>query len=184
MKRLFNFALTLLFLISICFTSPVTTDSKEKSGAGSNNPQVYGYIYISDSPYSYWDDNDFRVMTLTDHGFDVYNFAEKSCSYEYEYKQWLSEYDPVQGEAGDLINEDKGFGNGSLDVYDEDPDDNDHQASDGGFQSHYLLDWNLEHNQWYQVGGYTRLVVNSRKGSDSWDIESETMEFRWRDPNN
>lgn len=124
-------------------------------------------------------------MTLTDHTFVVYNFSDRGCSYEYEYKQWLSEYDPVRGVAGNNISEDKGYGVGNLDAFDnENLNWPDYRAADGGFQHHYLPDFNLENEEWYAVGGYTSLDVLGRKGADSWQVYSENMRFQWWEPDN
>lgn len=185
MRRFAIVTLSLLFIISVCINVSVTAEWKSAGGAGKRNKQTYGYVYISKNPYSYWDDDGTRVMTLTDHSFDVYNFSDRSCSYEYEYKQWLSEYDPVRGVAGINISENKGFGHGSLAAYDaENHNWPDYHAVDSAFQHHYLPDFDLEDEEWYEVGGYTRLVVLGRKGTDSWQVNSENMHFKWVEPAN
>ncbi|RKU28243.1 hypothetical protein C6497_09660 [Candidatus Poribacteria bacterium] len=120
-------------------------------------------------------------MSITDHSYDVYNFDEaKSCNYEYEYKQWLSEYDNAAKKAGENIDESKGVGSGLLDPIDED-DNNwpDYHSSDSGFQNHHLPNYDLRDGEWYEVGGYTRLVVTSGKGSDTWELYSDSITFEW-----
>ena len=185
MKRLFNFTLTVLFLISVCFTFSVPTESKEKGGAGKKNTQIYGYIYISDNPYSIWYADGTHAYTMIDHGYDVYNFSERSCSYDFEFKQWFAEYDIERGVAGNLINEAKELGYGSLDAIDnENLNWPDYQDDYSSFSYHYLPEWNLQHRKWYVVGGYTRLSVLGRRGSDSWQVYSNDMTFQWWDPGN
>lgn len=178
MKRLFNFALTVLFLISVCFTLSATAEElKFEGGPGEVHPQLFGVVYISLNPYSIWYDDGTHAYTNTSHGFVVWNFSDKSYTYEYEFKQSLSEYDPAERQAGALINEAKILGDGNTGK-------NGQQVSDFGYAYHYLPEWNLEHNQWYQVGGYTRISVRRGGRPDSWQVYSNTMEFQWQEPDN
>ncbi len=179
MKKLNVLSYILLFLLSSSLHFSSNAEMRSKGSGGKNNPNVFGHVYISVNPYITWM-NGVPTMSMTDHRYSVYNFAAKSCNYEYEYKQWLSHYDNVKKETGDNINEDKGWGSGKLEPIDEE-DNNwpDYYSGDTGFQNHYLPDYNLTVGWWYVVGGYTRLVVESRKGSDSWEVYSDDLIFQW-----
>lgn len=178
MKRLFYFALTVLFLISVCFTLSATADElKFEGGPGERHPQVFGVVYISLNPYSIWYADGTHAYSMIDHGYVVWNFSDRSYTYDYEFKQWLSEYNIEEGQAGALINEAKILGSGNLGR-------NGQQVSGYSFTYHYLPEWNLVEDRWYQVGGYTRLSVRRGGVPDSWQVYSNTMEFQWEEPDN
>ena len=69
--------------------------------------------------------------------------------------------------------------NNALQIDEDDNNWPDYHSSDSGFQSHHLPDYDLRDGDWYEVGGYTRLVVTSRKGSDSWELYTDSITFEW-----
>ncbi len=185
MNRLFNLTLTVLFLLSVCLTSSATAELKSAGGECKRNKNVYGYVYISVIPYSIWYADGTHAYTMTDHSFDTYNFSDTAVDYDYEFKQYLAQYDIVRKQAGNLINEAKEIGFGGLAAYDaENHNWPDYHADKSTFQYHYLPEFNLTEGKWYEVGGYTRLSILGRKGKDSWQVESDELHFQWWEPDN
>ena len=180
MRRLSELTLTIL-LITVCSTFSVTAEWKMVGDKGDDNPLVYGVVAIN-MPYIVWNDNGIPAYTITDHYFLVSSFAVRGCNYSYEFKQWLSEYDPVRGVVGNNINEIKNLGHGNLEPFDEDNNDQPDRGILNGWNCTVLAAQPLVDRDWYAFAGYTHLVVEGLRGTDDWKVESDMVTFQWRIP--
>lgn len=56
---------------------------------------------------------------MIDHTFDTYNFTDRAVYFNYEFKQYLTEYNVKIAKAGITINEAKEIDTGALEAYDK-----------------------------------------------------------------
>ncbi|MDE0088502.1 MAG: hypothetical protein OXU23_22455 [Candidatus Poribacteria bacterium] len=184
MKRLRSLALVVLSLALISLSLPSTAE--RKGSTGENNPDVYGEVYMS-SIRIIWERGGID-RTESDHDIFVCNYSgEDVYDYAYDFQHALYEFDPMNGELGNWIAEDREQDSGSVRPYNENGENNypDYLADISATQSLSLNDHHLNDGEWYAISAWTDLSVTPQDGgeSDTWSV-SDISSFRYRIPHN